>query len=150
MRGKIRLNETQLMEVVKESVRRILSERRDIIRRIGDYEDYDGFEDDDCDHEGTAYIPLDGGALRSAVAEVYGSCDGIDLEDLPDEVEIRYYIREDREEGDYMTPPSSEYELVSWDLTDDEKRMAGDDRMVRALKLAVARYLEGHDPSELL
>lgn len=147
---KILLNEDSIKEMVGQCVLRVLSERRDIIRRIGDYEDYDGYEDEDTDHEGTAYIPLDTDALMDAVAKVYGSTDGVDVEDLPEEVEIRYYISEDRDEGDYMTPSYSDYELVDWDLTDSEKKMAGDERMIQVLKIAASQYLDGIDPSELL
>ena len=99
-------------------------DERDIIRRYEDgYEDYDG--DDGVDsHSGSYTLELSEDAYSYAFEQIYGKVPGnisdlLEEYELPEEVDIKFWLDIDEDPGDYWTPPYSNAEISDWEIDDD-------------------------------
>jgi hypothetical protein len=99
-------------------------DERDIIRRYEDgYEDYDG--DDGVDsHSGSYTLELSEDAYSYAFEQIYGRVPGnipdlLEEYELPEEVDIKFWLDIDEDPGDYWTPPYSNAEISDWEIDDD-------------------------------
>ena len=99
-------------------------DERDIIRRYEDgYEDYDG--DDGVDsHSGSYTLELSEDAYSYAFEQIYGKVPGnisdlLEEYELPEEVDVKFWLDIDEDPGDYWTPPYSNAEISDWEIDDD-------------------------------
>jgi hypothetical protein len=99
-------------------------DERDIIRRYPDgYEDYDG-DDGVGSNSGSYTLELDEDAYSYAFGQIYGKVPGnisdlLEEYELPEEVEIKFWLDIDEDPGDYWTPPYSNAEISDWEIVDD-------------------------------